>query len=162
MCWGCFWAAAVDFYTAHPMVESQHAEKTVTLREQGGAVLGGVRESVLHATRHVEALAELLQVELNEYGRRQARRLTAALVGVALLLCAYLMLCVFAVLVLMPVLKPIWAPVLAVVIFNALVGMVALLVSKCGKPGGVAPETVKELKNDLECVKLYLKGKENS
>ena len=142
------------------MAKSEHPEEPATLREQGGAVLGGVREAVLHATRHVEALAELLQVELNEYGRRQARRLTAALVGVALLLCAYLMLCVFVVLVL--ILKPTWAPVLAVVIFNALGGMVALLVGKCGKPAGVAPETVKELKNDLECVKLYLKGKENS
>ena len=65
------------------MAKSEHPEEPATLREQGGAVLGGVREAVLHATRHVEALAELLQVELNEYGRRQARRLTAAFLGVA-------------------------------------------------------------------------------
>ncbi len=144
------------------MAENNPPEKTATLREQGGAVLGGVRETVLQATRHAEALVELFQTELNEYGRRQVRRLMAAVVGVALLLCAYLMLCIFAVLVLMPVLKPVWAPVLAVVIFNALAGLVALLISKSGKAAGVAPETVKELKNDLECVKLYLKGKENS
>ena len=55
-----------------------------------------------------------------------------------------------------------WAAVLAMAIFNALAGLVALLVSKRAKSEGVAPETVKELKNDLECVKLYLRGKEKS
>ncbi len=144
------------------MAESNPSEKMETLREQGGAVLGGVRETVLHATRHVEALAELLQTELNEYGNRQVRRLIGVLAGVALLLCAYLMFCISAALVLLPILKPVWAPALAVAIFNALAGLVTLLVSKSGKTSGVAPETVKELKNDLECIKLYLKGKENS
>ena len=58
--------------------------------------------------------------------------------------------------------KPMWAAVLAMAIFNAHAGLVALLVSKRAKSEGVAPETVKELKNDLECVKLYLRGKEKS
>ncbi len=123
-------------------------------------MLGAVRETTLHTMHHVEALTALLQMELHEYGRRQVRRFTAALVGVALLLCAYLMLCLFAAWVLTPVIKPMWAPLLAVVIFNALSGLVALLVSRNCKANGVAPETIKELKNDLECVKLYLKGKE--
>ncbi len=145
------------------MAESHLPEKSASLREQGGAVLGGVREAVLHVARHVEALAELIQVELEEYGRRQAKRFTAVMVGVVLLLCAYLMLCIFAVLMLQTfVIKPMWAAVLAVAIFNALAGLIALLVSRCGKSAGVAPETVKELKNDIECVKLYLKGKEKS
>lgn len=145
------------------MAGSHLPEKSASLRAQGSAVLGGVRGTVLHAMRHVEAIAELLQVELNEYGRRQARRLAAVMVGVVLLLCAYLMLCMFGVLMLQAFLiKPMWAAVLAMAIFNALAGLVALLVSKRAKSEGVAPETVKELKNDLECVKLYLRGKEKS
>ena len=135
------------------MSEKELPEKPSTLREQSGAVVGGVRGAVLHTMRHVEALGE--------YGQRQLRRVTWTLVGVALLLCAYMMLCFFAVTVLQQYLKPMWA-VLAVVVFNALVGLIALLVGVCNKPVGVVPETLKEFKNDLECVKLYLKGKEKS
>ena len=143
------------------MSEKELPEKSSTLREQSGAVVGGVRGAVLHTMRHVEALGELLQVELQQYGQRQLRRVTWTLVGVALLLCAYMMLCFFAVTVLQQYLKPMWA-VLAVVVFNALIGLIALLVGVCNKPVGVVPETLKEFKNDLECVKLYLKGKEKS
>lgn len=136
-------------------------EKQGTLREQGGAVVGGVRGAVLHAMRHMEALGELLQVELQQYGCRQMRRVTWTLIGVALLMCAYMMLCFFAITALQQYLKPMWA-VLAVVVFNVLAGLIALLVGVCCKPTAVVPETVKELKNDLECVKLYLKEREKS
>ena len=79
------------------MAERELAEKVDSLRTQGGAVVSDVRTAVLHATRHLESLAELLQLELHEYGRAQVRRLALLAVGGILLLCAYALLCLLLV-----------------------------------------------------------------
>lgn len=143
------------------MAEEQPQDNQPSLRQQGGEVVSDVREAVLQITRHVEALAELFHLELREYGRSQARRATALALGVALLMCAYLLLCIFAVVELQPVMGLRWA-FLAVLVFNAVAGVMALLVAVLCKPSGVAPSTVQEIKNDIRCVQLYLKGKEKS
>ncbi len=134
------------------------SEERSTLRQQSGAVVGGLRDAVLQLVRHVEALAELFELEMQEYVRRQKRYVVAMAVGAGLLGCAYLVLCIYAVLLLQPVLTLSWA-VLSVVLFNVLVGFIALLVAGNSKPTGLAPDTVKEIKNDIECAKLYLNGK---
>lgn len=136
-------------------------ENPQTLREQGREVISDVRQAALHATRHIEALAQLLQLELGEYARGQARRMLAAVMGAVLLVCAYLMLCFYAVVELQPLVGTRWA-LLAVVGVNVVLGLVALLVSALCKPAGVAPATLQELKNDVRCVQLYLKGREKS
>lgn len=123
--------------------------------------MSDLRLAVLQTVRHVEALAELLQLELSEYVRGQARRMLAQVVAGVLLVCAYLMLCFFAVVELQTLVGMRWA-ILAVVVFNVVLGLVALLVAALCKPAGVAPSTVQELKNDVRCVQLYLKGREKS
>lgn len=143
------------------MAEPPTTTNPPTLREQGGEVVSDLRQAVLHATRHAESLAELLHLELGEYARGQVRRALALSVAAALFVCAYLLLCAFAVVELQPLLGTRWA-ILAVVLFNVALGLVALLVAALCKPAGVAPATVQEIKNDLRCVQLYLKGKEKS
>lgn len=135
-----------------------------SLRTQGGAVVSDVRGAVLQFTRHVEALAELLQLELQEYGHAQVRRLVLLALGAVLLLLAYVFLCLVGILVCACV----WGAVGAfsasggVVVVNLSVGLWALHRGMKHKPEGIAPATCSELKDDLQCIKLYLKGKEES
>lgn len=140
------------------MAEKASPENTPTLLEQGGEVVSDVRQAVLHTMQHVEALAELLHLELGEYAQRQARRAFVLAVAAVLLVSAYLMLCFYAVVELEPLVGMRWA-ILAVVAFNAVLGLVALLVAALCKPAGVAPATMQEIKNDVRCVQLYLKEK---
>lgn len=143
------------------MADTDPPEQATTLRKQSGAVVSDVRASVLHAARHLEALAELFHLELKEYGRRQTRRLIAMLVGGVLLMCAYMLLCILAVAILQPLVGHLWAFV-AVLLFNLVVGMIAMLIGLKSKPAAIAPATTQELKDDIQCIKLYLKGKEKS
>lgn len=142
------------------MAENRPSERP-SLFKQGEGVVSDVRGAVLSAARHFEALAELFMLELREYGQSQARRLVALLVGAVLLLSAYVMLCIFAVVLLWPVLGLDWA-MGAVLAFNVVAGVVALLVAAACKPKGLAPATSQEIKDDIQCIKLYLKEKENS
>ncbi len=77
---------------------------------------------------HLESLVELFELKIQEYVRRRKRYVAAMVVGAGLLGCAYLALCIYAVLLLQPVLTLSWA-VLSVALFNALVGFIALLVA---------------------------------
>lgn len=142
------------------MSENTPPEQRPGIREQVGVALSSVRSSVLHATQHLEAVTELLQEELTEYGRKQTSRLVWLMVGCVLLGCAYLLLCVLAVLLLQPLVQSYPVAVALVLAFNLVAGFVTLLVSKRCKPDGVAPHTVQELKTDLEWIELSLKGKE--
>lgn len=143
------------------MAEDQPPEKPETLREQGEAVVTDLRSVSLHVFRHLESLAELFSLELREYGRRQICYMMTLIAGAVLLLCAYLVLCFFAVVALSPLIGHTWA-FLAVVAFNVVAGGVMLLVAALRKPDAVAPSTVQEIKNDIRCVQLYLKGKAKS
>lgn len=139
-------------------------EENSSLRAQSGSVVSGVRAAVLQATRHLEALAELLQLELREYGRAQVLRVVTIVVGAALLLVAYAFFCFAAVVVSHELWGFLGACIAlgAVVLVNLLVGLAVLYVGIKRKPEGVAPATCRELKDDIQCVKLYLKGKEKS
>lgn len=143
------------------MAETNPPEKPATLREQSGAVVSDVRDAVLHATRHLEALVELFRLELHEYRRCQVRRLVAVAVGAVMLLCSYMLLCLYAVVALQPYLGLLWS-FMAVFMFNLIVGLAVLLVAALRRPTAIAPATSQEIKNDIECIKLYLKGKEKS
>lgn len=135
-----------------------------SLREQSGAVVHGVRAAVLHATQHFEALVELLQLELLEYGRAQVQRAALALAGVVLLVVAYLFLWMGLVMYCLAEWGSVGfiCAVGAAVAFNLVAGGVALLAAVRRKPVGVAPATCRELKDDLQCIKLYLRGKDKS
>ncbi len=142
------------------MSDNTSSEEQPGLRDQVGVVLRSARASALHATQHLEALADLLQEELAEYGRKQARRLVQLLVGGLLLGCAYLLLCVLAVMLLHPLVQSYPIAIALVLVFNLAAGLVMLLIGKRCKPDGVAPHTMRELKTDLEWIERSLKGKE--
>lgn len=139
-------------------------EKSDSLRAQGGAVVSGLRSAVLQSTRHFEALAQLLQFELQEYGSIQMKRIALIAVGSVLLVVAYAFFCLAAIIAC----KLLWGEsgmylsIGIVVLFNMLVGLLLLGIGLKRKPAGIAPATCRELKDDLQCVKLYLKGKEKS
>ncbi|MBR5521920.1 MAG: phage holin family protein [Akkermansia sp.] len=135
--------------------------KLTTLQQQGGTVLADVREALLQTSNHLEALVELFQVELKEYGEKQARRIAALVVGVFLLLCAYAVFCAFACVLLSSWLGWLWA-VAVVCLINVLLGGVALWCGLKCKPGPVAPATMQELKDDVQCIRLMLKENKKS
>lgn len=135
-----------------------------SLREQGGAVVSGVRAAVLQATRHLEALSELLMLELREYRDAQLRRVVRIAAGAALLVAAYLLLCMAVVCTgfLLWGSAGLYVAFGVVVLFSMLAGLALLCSGISRKPEGLAPATCRELKDDIQCIKLYLKGKEKS
>lgn len=139
-------------------------ENPDSLRAQSGAVVTGVRAAVLHTMRHLEALAELLQLELREYGRIQMHRAGLMLVGAVLLLVGYVFLWLAAIIVC----DVCWGRVAGYIalgsafVFNILAGLCTLVAAMRRKPESVAPATCQEIKDDLQCIKLYLRGKEKS
>ena len=136
-------------------------ERLHSLQEQGGAALEGARRAALQATSHLEALMDLLCLELAEYGAHQARRVLALAFGVLLLLCAYFLLCLFICVALSGWLG--WLGAVGVVcLFNLLVGVLALVAGLKCRPGPLAPATRQELKNDVQCIRLFLKEKGKS
>lgn len=146
------------------MADFSPSEQCNSLREQGGAIVSDVRAAVLHATRHLEALAELLQLELQEYGRAQFRRMVCIAVGAVLLLVGYAFLWLVGVVVCGTLWGAwgVYGALGAATLFNILVGLWALCRGIKRKPAGIAPATCRELNDDLQCIKLYLRGKEKS
>lgn len=135
--------------------------KLTTLQKQGGAVLADAREMLLQSSEHMGALIELFRLELREYGERQVRRIAALVAGVFLLLCAYAVFCAFACVLLSAWLGWLWA-VGIVCVANVLLGVVALMFGFRCKAGPIAPATVQEIKDDVQCIKLMLKGNTKS
>ncbi len=135
--------------------------KLTTLQKQGGSVIADVREALLQVSDHLEAVLELFRLELREYGEKQVRRVVALVAGVFFLLCAYVVFCAFACVLLSMWLGWIWA-VAVVCLINALLGGAAIVVGLKCKPGPIAPATMQELKDDVQCIKLMLKGNTKS
>ena len=132
--------------------------------QQGqGNIASDVRGAALQAARHVESMAQLLHIELQEYARFQMRRVALIAVGSVLLLCAYALLCILGVELIRTytVIPEEWA-LAAMVGFNALIGLVLLCIGIMRKPEGLAPATGREFMNDIQCIKLYLQGKGKS
>lgn len=146
------------------MAELSSPEKPPTLREQSGEVVADLRQAAAHGAHHIGALAELLQLELGEYMRGQTRRMVALMVGGVLLACAYLLLCLLAVEALRAYtsVPDVRYALLIVVGGNVLLGLVALWIGRLCKPAAVAPATLQEIKNDVQCIQLYLKNREKS
>lgn len=136
----------------------QNTADQPTLRQQGGVVVGGLRDAVLHFMRHVESLGELFQLEMQDYARRQRNYVVGLLIGACLMGCAYLFLCVLGTILLERVLRLEWA-IAAVILFNVFAGLIVTLIAGYSRPTKLAPDTVQEIKNDIECAKLYLNAK---
>lgn len=135
--------------------------KLTTLQQQSGTVMSDVREMLLQCSEHLEAVADLLRLELREYGKKQARRMAALVAGLFLLLCSYAVFCAFACVLLSAWLGMLWA-VAVVCLINALLGVCAIVLGLRCKPGSPAPATLQELKDDVQCIRLMLKEKTKS
>ncbi len=109
---------------------------------------------------HASALALLFRIELREYRRRKVRYCVLLAAGFFLLLLAYLAM--WAALLLW--LGPSWGYALCALAFcalHAVSGLVVLAAAFRAKPGSPAPQTLNELKEDCECLRMTLgeKGK---
>lgn len=123
--------------------------------QQNTSPLVNMQEVGQQLSAHAEALSSLFALELQEYGRRQARRSALyAAAGVAAFV-SYLLLCALAVLLLQSAWG--WGWALAAVCGVHVVAAVALVTAalRCdvGEP---APLTCRELKTDWQCLKLIL------
>lgn len=132
-----------------------------SLQEQGGELLGGVKEAAAGTASHVGALWQLFCMELREYAAHQTRRVVAVAVGGFLLFFAYALLCAFAcVAAEMWLGSWPWATGLVCGV-HFVAGFIFLLSGLRSSAGPVAPATRQELQNDWQCIKLLF-SKENS
>ncbi len=135
-------------------------KQLAALQEQGGEALGGVKAAATQALSHAAALWQLLQIELQEYASRQAGRVVAIVLGGALLLVGYLLLCAFACVAAHAWLGSWLLATGLVCLLHLVAGAVLLLIGIKRQPGEVAPATKQELIKDWQCIKLLL-SKEN-
>ena len=127
-----------------------------TLQEQGGGLVGDVRQAASQAVSHVSSLLTLFKIELAEYVSQQSRRVALFVAAAVLLLTSYALLSAFACVALNMWLESwLWA-VGIVLLVNALAGVIILLAALRAKPAPLAEVTRQELKNDLECLKILL------
>lgn len=114
-----------------------------------------MREAGQQATEHLDALATLFSLELQEYAQRQTRRAALLACAVVPAVAAYLLLCALAVFLLQPLWG--WVGALAALcLLNIVLAALALWAAQCCKPGEAAPLTRRELKNDWQCLKLLI------
>ena len=136
-------------------------QRLAALQQQGGELLGGVKDAATHAFSHIGALLQLLVVELQQYGVHQLKRAAAIVVGAFLLVVGYLLLCAFACVAAHAWLGSWLLATGLVCLLHLIVGFVVLFVGIKSSAGPVAPATREELKNDWQCIRLLL-SKENS
>lgn len=127
-----------------------------SLRERGGAVAQSAGKAVSQSAAHIATLGELLCVEVEECADRVVLKAKVLFVGLCLFLCGYGFLMVLVCYLLAQNLGWVWA--LGIVGgFHLVVGTMVTAVAMNLKLGPFAPETRRELKNDVECIKILLK-----
>ena len=127
-----------------------------TLQEQGGDLVDDVRKAARYTASHARSLLALLKVELAEYVAQQSRRAVLFAAAGVLLLFAYALLCVLLCVVLNMWLSS-WAVSVAIVLLlNAVPGAILAIAALRDKPAPLAEATRRELKNDLECLRILL------
>ncbi|MBR5876185.1 MAG: phage holin family protein [Akkermansia sp.] len=127
-----------------------------TLQEQGGDLVDDVRKAARYTASHARSLLALLKVELAEYVAQQSRRAVLFAAAGVMLLFAYALLCVWLCVVLNTWLAS-WAVSVAIVLLlNAVPGLILAMMALRAKPAPLAEATRRELKNDLECLRILL------
>lgn len=127
-----------------------------TLQEQGGDLVDDVRKAARYTASHARSLLALLKVELAEYVAQQSRRAVLFAAAGVMLLFAYALLCVWLCVVLNMWLAS-WAVSVAIVLLlNAVPGLILAMMALRAKPAPLAEATRRELKNDLECLRILL------
>lgn len=127
-----------------------------TLQEQGGDLVDDVRKAARYTASHARSLLALLKVELAEYVAQQSRRAVLFAAAGVMLLFAYALLCVWLCVVLNTWLASWAASVAIVLLLNAVPGLILAMMALRAKPAPLAEATRRELKNDLECLRILL------
>lgn len=124
-------------------------------RKRSEAARADARDVCAHIQEHLIALAGLFALELQQYLKVQTVRALLCLAAGFVSCVAYLALWAFAAVLLAPLTGWAWATGICCAA-NLLVALVLLLIASSIRPGAVAPDTVKEVKNDLQCLQLLL------
>lgn len=137
------------------LFDSVPAGRSPQEAEPAVSPLAKMREAGQMATEHLDALATLFSLELQEYAQRQTRRAALLACAVVPAAAAYLLLCAAAAYLLQQYWG--WGVALAALcLLNLVAAALALYAAQCCKPGEAAPLTRRELKNDWQCLKLLI------
>lgn len=124
-------------------------------RKRSEAARIDARDVCAQIQNHLTALAELFALELQQYLKIQTIRTLLCLAAAFMFCVAYLALWAFAAALLAPLIGWVWAAGICCAA-NLLIAVALLLIASSIKPGAVVPDTVKEVKNDLQCLHLLL------
>ncbi len=127
-------------------------KKPKALWTKGRNCLRGLSAARSYTQEHIQALAQLFALELSTYLKKQTLRVILLLLGLCSLLFAYLAFWALAV----ALLAQVWCLVGALGVafgLHLLVGLIFTGRALSIKAGPVAPETMRELKMDLQCLR---------
>lgn len=130
-------------------------------KEEGAAMVRSLRETGAAALAHVEALAALLKLELEEASKRLGKKMALLLLGAFMAIFGYLFLwCLLTM-----VMAYFWGIIAGLAVttgFHLLAAAVALFLFSRTHVTPIAPATAEELKTDLSCLQMALKKSSHS
>ncbi len=130
-------------------------------KEEGAAMVRSLRETGAAALAHVEALAALLKLELEEASKRLGKKMALLLLGAFMAVFGYLFLwCLLTM-----VMAYFWGIIAGLAVttgFHLLAAAVALIFFSRTHVTPIAPATAEELKTDLSCLQMALKKSSHS
>lgn len=130
-------------------------------KEEGAAMVRSLRETGVAALAHVEALAALFKLELEEASKRLGKKMALLLLGAFMAVFGYLFLwCLLTM-----VMAYFWGIIAGLAVttgFHLLAAAVALILFSLTHVTPIAPATAEELKTDLSCLQMALKKSSHS
>ena len=130
-------------------------------KEEGAAMDRSLRETGAAALDHVEALAALLKLELEEASKRLGRKMALLLLAAFMAIFGYLFLWCF----LTMVMAHFWGIIAGLAVttgIHLVAAAVALILFSRTHVTPIAPATAEELKTDLSCLQMALKKSSHS
>ena len=141
--------------------QAQDTDTACSLRERGTAVAQSVGDAFSRGSAHVATLAALFKVEAAIWGGRALRKTCLLLVGAFLVVVAYAFTVVVGCLLLAESIGWLWT-LTAVAAFHAVAGLAVICGAVKMKTGEIAPGTVQEIKNDIQCLRILLKDSDKN
>ena len=127
-------------------------------KEEGAAMVRSLRETGAAALDHVEALAALLKLELEEASKRLGRKM--ALLLLAAFMAIFGLWCFLTM-----VMAHFWGIIAGLAVttgIHLVAAAVALILFSRTHVTPIAPATAEELKTDLSCLQMALKKSSHS
>ena len=124
-------------------------------KEEGAAMVRSLRETGAAALDHVEALAALLKLELEEASKRLGRKMALLLLAAFMAIFGFLTM----------VMAHFWGIIAGLAVttgIHLVAAAVALILFSRTHVTPIAPATAEELKTDLSCLQMALKKSSHS